>query len=354
MGTYRTDRSYRWNYERGPAFPGPWPEVPATPEKRFCGLPVRSRLGISAGLLLNSRWIECYARLGFDLLAYKTVRTRYRPCYPLPNWVFLDAPGPVDAQADEPLFRTRRRSADSRRWTSAVCFGMPSMAPEVWREDVGRAREALAPGQALIVSVVGTPEEGGDLSALADDFAQAAVWAAAAGAQVVEANFSCPNVASAEGSLYRDADSSELVARRIRAAIPATPFLVKLGHFPSRESITDCLEALADHATGVVMVNAVSRRVLERDGRPVFGPERERVGVLGTGIRDACVENVRQAVEVSAERKLNLTVSAVGGVVSPDDADDYFAAGAQAVFMGGAPMLDPCLAIKMKAQRPDW
>src|SRR5258706_12511947 len=56
------------------------PEFP-TPLKEFLGLKVRSRLGIAAGILLNSKWVAAYAGLGFDVLTYKTVRSSHRPCY---------------------------------------------------------------------------------------------------------------------------------------------------------------------------------------------------------------------------------------------------------------------------------
>ena len=88
--TYRTDRSFEWNHANGPDFAGPWPAVPETPEKEFFGLAVRSRFGVPASILLNSRWIDTYARLGFDLLTYKTVRSVKRLCYDVPNWRFLD------------------------------------------------------------------------------------------------------------------------------------------------------------------------------------------------------------------------------------------------------------------------
>ena len=81
---YDIARSYDWNYENVPA--PPEIEVPAVPgEWHFCGLPVASPLGIPAGPLLNSKWILYYARLGFDVLTYKTVRSSYRGCYEPPN-----------------------------------------------------------------------------------------------------------------------------------------------------------------------------------------------------------------------------------------------------------------------------
>ena len=96
LTTYRLDQTYDWNFQNGPEYDGAFPPVPATSQKDFFGIPVNSRLGIAAGLLLNSRWISTYARLGFDILTYKTVRSSYRRCYDLPNWILIDTEGQID------------------------------------------------------------------------------------------------------------------------------------------------------------------------------------------------------------------------------------------------------------------
>lgn len=354
MRTYRTDRTYRWNYEHGPAFAGPYPPVPATPMKSFLGLPVRSRFGISAGLLLNSRWIATYARLGFDLLTYKTVRTRARRSYPLPNWVLVEADEPLaPGKSDAPVYRRRRPARRPEEWTSAVCFGMPSMAPEVWRADIAAARSALGDGQLLLVSVVGTPQSD-RLDDLAADFAGSARGAAQAGAHVVELNLSCPNVASDEGTLYLDPRAARTVVTACRAALPRTPLLAKIGYLPDPGHAARLLDAVADRVDGLVMVNAIARPVLERDGRPVFGLQHRRVGVIGAGIHPACVANFAMLRELRDRLGLSLSLCAVGGVVRPEDARPYFEEGAAAVFAGGAPMFDPYLAVRLKRRYPEW
>ncbi|MBW3542235.1 MAG: hypothetical protein KY476_18355, partial [Planctomycetes bacterium] len=125
---YDPGQSYRWNYEHAPE-----PVAIGVPEVggawAFCGRRVDSPLGIPAGPLLNGRWILYYASLGFDVLTYKTVRSTQRECYPLPNLV------PVATG----MLRGDERDvtvADAMRGSWAVSFGMPSMAPDVWRADV--------------------------------------------------------------------------------------------------------------------------------------------------------------------------------------------------------------------------
>ena len=350
MNVYRRDRTYRWNYEHGPSFRGRFPRVPATPPKEFLGFPVRSRIGIAAGILLNSRWIECYSRLGFDVLTYKTVRSAHRPCYPLPNWVYVDPPR---AGGGGPFHVSARRPRDARAVTSAVCFGMPSMSPEVWRRDVRRARSKLRRGQILIVSVVGTPRDGGGREALLEDFVRCASEAAAAGAHAVELNYSCPNVSSAEGSVYHDPSFSRELSAAARSALRSTPFLIKAGHFGSDAALGGFLDAVRGKADAIVIVNGMSRRVIRRGGAPAF-PGHETVGILGRALHEPAVRNVRAAAALAGRRAGGPAIIAVGGVITEDDAEDFFDAGAGAVLLGGGAALDPLFAARVKRTRPEW
>jgi dihydroorotate dehydrogenase len=349
---YRRDRSYAWNYEHGPSLPRPRPRVPATPLKELLGFRVRSRVGISAGILLNSRWIERYSRLGFDVLTYKTVRSARRPCYPLPNWLHVEPPPGAGSIAEgDPILRVRRGAPPPPRdSTSAVCFGMPSMAPEVWRSDVLRARKALGRGQILVVSVVGTPAAGAGEDALIEDFVLCARWAAAAGAHCVEANYSCPNVTSAEGSIYQDPGASGRLTRALRDALPSTPFLIKAGHFETVDRLRAFVRVVRGVADALVIVNGISRRVVGRGGKPAF-PGHERVGILGRALHGPAVEAVRDTVAIAGAR---LPVLAVGGVLGEEDAAEFFTAGAAAVLSGSGAALDPLLAIRLKRAHPEW
>jgi dihydroorotate dehydrogenase (NAD+) catalytic subunit len=347
--TYDIEQPYQFNYDRGPLFSSQAQAAAAGPMKTFLGLGVRSRLGISAGLLLNSKWVLGYAQRGFDILTYKTVRSSYRACYEPPNWVFVEAD-----EGEGPVYATKRVPEDPAQISSAVCFGMPSMAPQTWREDIRRAKIGLRPGKILIVSVVATPDDTASPRAVADDFARCAEWAAEAGADVIEANLSCPNVCSKEGNIYTDAQLSRTIASAIRNSIGNKPFLIKAGQFSDVARLRGFLKFVSGIADGVTMVNAVSRPVLHPTGRPVFGDLFVKAGVLGRGIHKACVESVKRAADIIGEDNLKLSLAAVGGVATDQDVQDFFDAGAAAVLMGSSPMYLPDLAAEMKARHQDW
>ena len=347
--TYDIKQTYQYNYDRGPVFPGPPKAAPAGPMKTFLGLEVRSRLGISAGLLLNSKWVLGYAQRGFDILTYKTVRTIYRACYDLPNWVFVEDLGGTGA-----VYSTDRVPDNPSEISSAVCFGMPSMTPNVWREDVKRAKGALGAGKILIVSVVASPDEKAKVREVADDFARCAEWAIEAGADVIEANFSCPNVCSKEGSIYSDVQMSRTVATTIRKAIGDKPMLLKAGYFEDWKKLRSFLKFVNGIADGVIMVNAISRPVLHRNERPVFGDQFVKAGVIGRAIHKPSVDAVRAAVEIVQSENLKLEIIGVGGVANEGDAHDFFDAGAAAVLMGSSPMYLPDIAAQLKGKHPEW
>ena len=341
--SYNISASYQDNFDRGPQL-GAVPELPSTDSFEFLGQQVSSPLGIAAGLLPNAKWISGYAARGWDLLTYKTVRSIKRECYPVPNWVFVDADtgnGPVYATQDFP--------EDPSQISSAVCFGMPSMDPSFWREDISRAKNSLIEGQRLIVSVVASPETDWSAAQVAEDYAKCAAWAAEAGADVVEANYSCPNVCSAEGQVYMDMELTDTVTKAVRSAIGQTRLLLKVGVFPDADLQSSFLRVVAGVADGITLVNGISREVLHRDGRPVFGEDYVRAGVLGRIIHEPCVVAVREAKAAINAEGLNLALAAVGGVSSVSDYQDFIDAGADAVLCGSSPMYLPDLAAKIKA-----
>lgn len=338
---YDRSQTYAWNYEHAPEalaclavppFPGEW---------RFCGRPVGSPLGVAAGPLLNSRWLLYYAALGFDVLTYKTVRSTWRECYPLPNLQPVEC---GQLRGGENHLATRDEMAGS--W--AVSFGMPSASPEVWQTDVERARSALAKEKVLSVSVVGTIEEGWTLDALANDYARCARWAVESGADVVETNFSCPNVSTCDGQLYQEPASAAVVAARVRESIGRTPLLVKIGHVEAIEAAGALVEALAPHVDGLSMTNSIATQVAARDGQLLFDGQRR--GICGEATREASLAQTRMFAALVRKAALDWTLIGVGGASRVEHVRDYLAAGATAVHVATAAMTDPSVALNIRRE----
>jgi dihydroorotate dehydrogenase len=324
--------------------------VPETPSKDVLGLALASRFGVAASVLTSARWVAAYARLGFDLLTYKTVRSVPWRCHEPPNWLFLEEGDRAHlADPERPLRVAGATPPDPDGAFAAGSFGIPSSAPAFWEADIAAARAALGPGQALVVSIVGTvlPE-----SREADVLADLAGRVRAARADAVEANLSCPNVRASEGEVFRDATLSGRIARAVRAAAGSAPVLVKVGHVPDPAALRDLLRAVAGAADAVTMINAPSRRIVAADGSPAFGPGRERAGVIGDAIFPLVVEQLRRAVAIEREDGLGLRFVAVGGVNSAERARVLLDAGAAAVQCASAAVWNPWLASEIKRADP--
>jgi len=336
---YDTAQTYDWNYDHAPQ-PANLAVPPLPGDWRFLGRRVGSPLGVAAGPLLNGRWVLYYAALGFDVLTYKTVRTAARACYPLPNLLPVEV-GQVTG--DEPQVAEAPRMSG----TWAVSFGMPSREPEAWRADVRLTRQQLPADKLLSVSVVATEQPGWTVDDLADDYAVAARWAIESGADCVEANFSCPNVCTADGQLYQHPRDAARCAARIRAAIGAAPLVVKVGHLAGETEALALLEALAPACTALSMTNSVALPVTGADGQPRFGGQRR--GICGRGILEASLRQIGMVADLVRRRGYPLSLIGVGGAFDAADVRRYLDAGAAAVHLATAVMIDPEAALRIRA-----
>lgn len=336
---YQPSETYQWNYQHAPAcesfdeplVPGQWD---------FCGLPVASPIGIAAGPLLNGSWCRYYAGLGFDVLTYKTVRSRCRFCYEMPNLQ------PVDCQV---LDRqgTVLPAVSAMQDTWAVSFGMPSADPKVWRRDVELTRSQLPSGKILSVSVVGSVQADWSFAEIANDYATCARWAVESGADVVETNFSCPNVTTCDGQVYQVPKRAKQIAETVRQAIGETPYVVKIGYLPDEELVDELIDAIDGSVTAIAMTNSIAAKV-QQNGQPMFvGHER---GICGAAIRDASIDQVSRFARAIKRRGSSLKLIGVGGIRSASDVQAYLSAGAHACHLATAPMQSPRVGLEIREQ----
>jgi dihydroorotate dehydrogenase len=343
QAVYRLDRSYAWNYSHAPSLPRVR-RLPPGASGRLFDHRLNSSLGISAGPLLNSKWVEGYARLGFDVLTYATVRSAFRPAFNLPNI------RPVENR--EPAAVATRRPHLNVNPTIAISFGMPSMEPDVWRKDVRRAKERLGPGQVLIVSVVGTPEPGGDREALIADYARCAAWAADAGADVIEVQLACPDpFAEPAAMIYEHIPLSAHILYHVRTTV-SLPILAKLGVFRTPRLLHDTANKLAPWVNGFVLVHGLRRRVVDESGNSAFdGTGRDEAYIVGA---DTFSVGSRQILELLSWRKAGAwdrAILGVGGITTVDRADQLLRDGTDIVLVATAALFDPLFATRFRQQR---
>jgi dihydroorotate dehydrogenase len=237
-------------------------------------------------------------------------------------------------------------AADEFEGSWAVSFGMPSQPPEVWGPDIAAARRSLPAHKLLSVSVVGTVQPGWSIERLADDYAACARTAVEHGADAIEINLSCPNVSSCDGQLYQQPRDAAIVAGHVRQSIGRAPLVAKIGYFSHADDSQRLLDALAPLVTAVAATNCIVAKIFDREGRGLF--EGQPRGIAGKAILDASVRQTELIAEQIARLGLGLRVIGVGGIFTAGDVRRYLAAGAEAVQLATAAMIDPEIGLTIR------
>jgi dihydroorotate dehydrogenase (NAD+) catalytic subunit len=335
---YDIHKTYQENLEEGPFFSEEIPERPGhSANISFLGHTLRSPIGIPAGPLLNSKWISLASRLGFDVLTYKTIRSFQHPAHPLPNII------PLNCKTEQ-IAPLEKVPDDLNQLNITNSFGNPSQSPKYLLEDINKAKNCLEAGQVLIVSVVGSDVKE---RSIIEDYAYTAAYAKEAGADIVEANFSCPNVKSKDGSLYQSPEMVYETAKKIKKVLSDTPLIIKLGSIDDPQLLKEVILACSRAGVNAVEgINTLSREIVKESGQPALGPDRIKSGVCGSYIRTKALEFIRSSREIISNEKLDLKLLACGGIVSAEQFNLFLREGADIAMSATAMMWNPLLALE--------
>jgi dihydroorotate dehydrogenase len=333
------------------------PRLPERPDAggrrwRVLGRSIGFPIGVPACVLNGSEeWVRHNAGNGFNVLTYKTVRSRAHAPNPQPNWTFA----PRETESLRPGADAEVTS-DPWDWvdpgsstvSTVNSFGVPSLAPEEWMADLERSLAALDDDQLLLVSVMGEDHDGAGIGALVDDFARTALMAQQAGATVVELNLSCPNTLDRSASGVRpplclDPEATVAVVEGVRRAIDDRTGLVAKLSWLDEERLAALVPRLAPLVDGVAGINTLQSRVRRSDGAPTF-PGRELAGLSGVAVRDSALDFTRRLVALREASGARFDVLAMGGVTDPASFEALFALGADAVQSAAGAFADPYLA----------
>ena len=345
---YDIEKSYLENLEHGPFFEGKIPERKRPPRAQwvdFLGFPVACPLGVPAGPLLDARWVTFAAAMGFDIVTYKTIRSRPHPAHPHPNMIYVDTKGTLTKERSaEILLQASAPPTDMQALAATNSFGIPSQGEDILVEDIARAQSSLAPGQVMIVSVVGTPRPDEDFI---QDFAVAGQIALRGGAKIIEADLSCPNVTTCEGSLFTDPESVYNIAVAMKKVMGAVPLVIKVGVIHDIEVLRKVMIAAARGGVEAICgINTVSMKVINKEGAPALGKGRLQSGVCGGPIREAALDFLHMAHTVNQEEKLGMCIMGTGGATAPEHFTQFFQAGADVAMSAVGMLWDPYLAAR--------
>ncbi len=348
---YDIHKTFEENFSN-PSFPSIKPPTRVWPDRAqwisLLGYSLASKIGAAACAATTGKGIALLAQLGFDVLTYKTVRHQAYPTHPLPNIVHLECEKLFDySDLKEVLLNQDKPEKISDKVAISNSFGNGCLEPIVVMQDIAFAKNSLEAGQVLIVSVYG---EGDSLSSMSQDFAASALMAKEAGADVIELNFSCPNLMKPGEPLYWSIEYVSQITACVAKCIGDIPILLKLGLFPEHESPLKLLVSAARAgASGISAINSISMRVLNKSHQPAFG-KRIYSGVSGYPIRQLALQCVKKLTEINQREKLNLVILGMGGITLPKHFNEFFNVGADIALSATGMMWNPYLAAQFHQQ----
>lgn len=160
----------------------------------------------------------------------------------------------------------------------------------------------------------------------------------------IELNVSCPNVHGGGLTFGQDPHAAAQVVRAVKAAL-RKPLIVKLS--PNVTDIVAIARACADAgADGLALINTVlAERIDLRTRRPVIA--RRDGGFSGSAVFPIAVRMVD-----SVCRAVDIPVVGIGGVSRARDVVEMMMAGATAVQVGSANLVNPLASLAIVAQLP--
>jgi dihydroorotate dehydrogenase (NAD+) catalytic subunit len=159
------------------------------------------------------------------------------------------------------------------------------------------------------------------------------------GVDMLELNVSCPNVCDGGMAFGTDAGTLARLTEKVRD-VTRKPLIVKLS-----PNVTDIAElALAAEQAGAGALSLINTllgmRIDQGTGRPVLA--NLTGGLSGPAIRPVAV---RMVYEVA--RRVHIPVIGMGGIMTGGDALEFLLAGATAVAVGTAALIDPAAPVRI-------
>jgi dihydroorotate dehydrogenase len=347
---YDPNKSYEHNFKHGPfgAFAdGKRYYQRKKPKHRFITHPVHLPFGIAAGPLLNGAFVKAALDKGFDVVVYKTVRSRQHPCHPWPNVVPIRVQGNLEAdQIDKEPLIAHHEFTHPLAITNS--FGVPSFEPDFWQKDMAEAVAYAKNGQLVVGSFQGTPQSDGNPHSYITDFAHTAALVKETGVKVLEANLSCPNEGT-KNLLCFDLERTRRVVEAIKNSIGDMPLILKLAFFVDNAQLHKLVSAVGGLVKGFAAINTIGARIVTPEGKQALpGEGRLSSGVCGKPIKWAGLDMVSRLKKLREDLNLNYAVTGVGGVIHPEDYHEYRYAGADSVMTATGAMWNPYLAQEIK------
>ena len=173
----------------------------------------------------------------------------------------------------------------------------------------------------------------------AEDYCQVVEALDASCVDMLEINVSCPNVKEGGMSFGQDAKTLEKLAGELRR-LTKKPLIFKLS--PNVTDITEMARAAESAgADALSLINTLlGMRIDVRQKAPILA--NVMGGLSGPAIKPVAVRMVYQV-----RRAVQLPIIGLGGIMTGEDAAEFLLAGADAVAVGTAALIDPVAPVRI-------
>ena len=162
----------------------------------------------------------------------------------------------------------------------------------------------------------------------------------------IEVNISCPNVKDGGMAFGVTCEGAASVVRAVRAAYHKT-MIVKLS--PNVTDVSSIAKACeAEGADAVSLINTLMGMAIDIEHRC------PNLSIRTGGLSGPAVKPVAVRMVYDVAHAVNIPVVGLGGIMTAEDAIEFFMAGATAIEVGTANFIDPTATIKIRDGISTW
>ena len=162
--------------------------------------------------------------------------------------------------------------------------------------------------------------------------------------KALELNISCPNVKEGGVAFGTDPNVAADITKKVKA-VSQKPVYVKLS--PNVTNIVEIAKAVeAAGADGITMINTLTGMKIDlKTGRPLL--TNKTGGMSGPAIKPIAIRMIYDVY-----KNVNIPIIGMGGVMNAEDVLEFLFAGASAVAVGTANLIDPLACKKIIEDLP--
>ena len=162
----------------------------------------------------------------------------------------------------------------------------------------------------------------------------------------IEVNISCPNVKDGGMAFGVTCEGASSVVRAVRAAYHKT-MIVKLS--PNVTDVSSIAKACeSEGADAISLINTLMGMAIDIEHRC------PKLSIRTGGLSGPAVKPVAVRMVYDVAHAVNIPVVGLGGIMTAEDAIEFFMAGATAIEVGTANFIDPTATIKIRDGISTW